>query len=248
MIVIRLLGGMSNQMFQRAYGLALEARGHQVGFDRSHLIERTHREYSLAEFGDQCIAAPTQKFIYEGSDLGFHESLLQPDEGSTIVGYFQTEKYFEGIDVRKAFTFRTPLSVYANILKSEIEASNSVFLHVRRKDYLESQQFHGMPQPDYYQRALEYFPGAKVYVFSDEPEWCKAHEGFKDFKVVEHNNKYEDMQLMAACKGSVIVNSSYSWWAAWLTDRPGKVVVAPKQWFATDTIKEEIVPERWIKL
>lgn len=253
MVVIKLLGGMANQMAQRAYGIALESRGYDVAFDKSVLIEGTHREYSLKEFSDLRFAAPTKNFVYEGTSLKFNPSLLNPPDGSTIIGYFQSERYLQGIEdkVRQTFTFRTPLSSYTTNLKRDIENSNSVFLHVRRKDYVQHQDFHGLPTVEYYRKGLKYIHerrpfDRKIFIFSDDRDWCRENLP-KDFTVVDGTNKYEDMQLMMSCKDAVIANSSYSWFGAWLTDRPGKIVVAPHPWFQAN-IQEEIVPDRWVKI
>ena len=56
-----------------------------------------------------------------------------------------------------------------------------------------------------------------------------------DFELVgEKNNTresfYENMRLMSACKHAIIANSSYSWWAAYLSDFDGKIVIAPTPW------------------
>lgn len=252
MIIIRLLGGCSNQMFQYSFGLALQARDYEVAFDRSALIENTHREYSLDAFNTNVkFAEPTGPIIYESSHR-YAESMLTPVDPSTIMGYFQTEKYVTGIEdeVREVFTLRKPLSIHATALKLEIEDSNSVFLHVRRQDYVGLQHFHGMPSMEYYKTAVQriqnLIPDIKVFVFSDDREYCRLN--FPEYTTVEGTNKYEDLMLMKCCKHAILANSSFSWWGCFLGDnQPDRICIAPKRWF-TANIDEEIARDRWIKL
>lgn len=250
MITIKLLGGMCNQMFQRAYGLALESRGYRVAFDRSALVEGTHREYSLDVFGNLSFGPSTGPIVDE-CGLQFKPGLLRPPDGSTMVGYWQSEKYFADISayVRSTFHFRHfPCVARHRRMLSE----SGIFVHMRRQDYVGMQHFHGMPSLDYYTSSVEYIrstTGARnVFVFSDDHQWCK--ENFpKDYVVIEDTNKYEDLNLMASCKHAVLANSSFSWWGAWLGDmQPGRVVVAPARWFADPTMYDvDIVPERWLR-
>jgi len=253
MIVIKFLGGMCNTLFQRAYGLALEARGYEVAFDKSALVPNTHREYSLDAFNTQVrFADPVEPIVYESSLL-HRESMLLPTDPSTIVGYFQTEKYFSNIadKVRENFQIVLPLSDHALGLKEEILGSNSVFMHIRRQDYVGLQHFHGMPSKAYYERALDRIQMASgrlnIFLFTDDPEYCKANF---DYGVVEHTTKYEDLFLMSCCKHSVIANSSFSWWGAWLNPDRERIVISPKQWFnpAANMDDSDICPPRWERL
>jgi hypothetical protein len=241
MIVVKLMGGLGNQCFQYVYGLALKERGYQVEYDKSSLIEGTHREYSLDYFGIEAKGMECSPRYYEGS-LAYNPIHLAPPDPSTVMGYFQSEKYFVHISekVRAAFKFQ-----------NFDENFNTIAIHVRRQDYVNLQHFHGMPGLNYYREGVAYIRrkvglNLPVRVFSDDRSWCQ--ENFpSDFTIMNGGNKYEDLKLMAACDYHVIANSSYSWWGAWLSR--DRITVAPKQWFS-DTIVDssDIVPERWIKL
>jgi hypothetical protein len=259
MIVIKLLGGLGNQLFQRAYGFALSSRGYHVAFDRSGLIEGTHREYSLEEYADLEFKEPLVKHVYEKS-LRFDSAMVWPADNTTLVGYWQSEKYFEDQADRLRSRFNSlwmakPVPFHKKEIAEEIYRSNSVFVHVRRQDYVGLQHFHGMPSMRYYEEAADrirnrvYDP--RFFVFSDDTDWCKANFP-SDFYVVEGTSKHDDLRFMASCKHAIVANSSFSWWGAWIGDNQlGRMVLAPKKWFTVDADKADdtdIVPERWTRL
>ena len=82
-------------------------------------------------------------------------------------------------------------------------------------------------------------------VFSDDPEWCKQQELFKDdrFMIAEGNSGYVDMCLMSLCSDHIIANSSFSWWGAWLAK--GGQVIAPSDWFPDGKEVDDLYCEGW---
>jgi hypothetical protein len=68
---------------------------------------------------------------------------------------------------------------------------------------------------------------------------------------IENNTgagSFNDMRLMGLCKHNIIANSSFSWWAAWLNENLGKIVVAPKKWFASGLDTPDLLPKSWVVL
>ena len=258
MIVIKFLGGLGNQLFQWAYGQALEARGYEVGYDKSALIPQTHREYSLAEYADLRFVTGDDDYVTYEYNLKFNVSNLYPADGNMMIGYWQTEKYFAEIanKIRSNFIFNwsiKPLTGVADAINKRIYFSKSVAIHVRRQDYLVLQDFHGMPGKDYYDRAIQHIQDRVQYpeffVFSDDREWCRLNFP-ADFHIVDGTNKYEDLRLMSSCKHSILANSSFGWWGSWIGDNQlGRIVIAPKKWFVTPSMDDtDVMPERWLRL
>ena len=63
----------------------------------------------------------------------------------------------------------------------------------------------------------------------------------------EKNHIY--FQLMRLCRHFIIANSSFSWWGAWLSDNPDKIVIAPKKWFRFSFHNtRDLIPEKWIRV
>jgi len=258
-MVVRLHGGLANQMFQYAFGESVGAtRQEEVLYNR-HGPERF-----------SALNVKTIKFSPEYgpvfNDVGhFDERTYSVPRGTSFVGYWQTEKYFNEATVRQELSFKdNPSDESRRVADSIAQADKrSAFLHVRRGDYIfdYNQRFHGMPTMRYYNEAVEriraHKENARLFVFSDDPEWCL--ENFpNDFMVVRHNKivnrdtpgrEHEDIWLMSLCHHGAIANSSFSWWGAWLGTQPDKLIFAPKRWFTnTQADSRDIVPERWTKL
>jgi hypothetical protein len=197
--------------------------------------------------------------------FAFDPSVYTRPKGCSFIGHWQTEKYFDVPLVRQDMTLRNPINDKSKMIADAIQnaGEKSAFLHIRRTDYMipTNVAYHGHPTLRYYNEVIErvraQHEGAKFFVFSDEPEWCRANFS-SDFTFVDHNKmgvdgkpgqEHEDIYLMSLCRHAAIANSSFSWWGAWLGDtQPDRMVFAPKHWFVVNLETKDIVPERWIKL
>lgn len=186
-------------------------------------------------------------------------------DGTCLEGYWQSERYFEdaAAQVRQEFSFSREPSGRNAELAQEIATRTAVSLHVRRGDYAThatTRAFHGLCPIDYYRRAATYVServrDPLFVLFSDDPEWTRAHLDPVDLGngviAVDHNGPQdgpEDLRLMSLCRHHVIANSTFSWWGAWLNANPEKIVVAPERWFAGgahDT--SDLLPSGWMRL
>ena len=91
------------------------------------------------------------------------------------------------------------------------------------------------------------------YRFSDKPEWVRENLGFSEpARLADQsgpNAGSEDLRLMSWCAHRIIANSTFSWWGAWLNPNPDKIVVAPKQWFADESLDtSDLLPTSGVKL
>lgn len=280
MIRTKLIGGLGNQMFQYAAARALAEKYHTdveldlTWFSQPFDAHTAAREYELNSFIldsriEKYSASLADKvrqrlrLIKTYSEPHFHydPKFQQLGNNTSLVGYFQTEKYFKGYrkQLLQDFVWQSaPTGKNMTLMAKIMQDENSVSLHVRRGDYVADKvtaSFHGSTKLDYYKAALKtlkkHVPRPTLYVFSDEPDWCKQNLKFSDPTIFVSHNTHgsEDMRLMKTCRHNIIANSSFSWWGAWLNQNPEKIVIAPQQWFAhQESNTKDIIPSSWQKI
>ena len=178
--------------------------------------------------------------------FNFDPALLDRRTPVYIEGYWQSYKYFEKFSnlVRSELTLGEPPQGKNVELAQNIARENSVSVHVRRGDYVSNpvaSSVHGFVGLAYYELALDCISreidSPHFFVFSDDLSWARENLKFPgEVTFVDHNPglaAYEDLRLMSLCKHHVIANSSFSWWAAWLSWMPGKKVFYPANWFSS---------------
>lgn len=172
-------------------------------------------------------------------NLLFKEAYIyaQMREGRIPDLYVQDEEYFKKYkeEIKQRFG-------------QDIGCENVVAIHVRRGDYVNNPFYVDLFEDGYYKRAMDFlaFPKEMYLVFSDDIEWCKNQELFNGCRFSEGKTEIEDLNLMASCTRHIIANSSFSWWAAYLSPHKG-IVIAPALWHP-DGVERTILPTNWIKI
>lgn len=251
---MKLYGGIGNQLFQWAYAKSMSLDNNlDYVFDDSHYEICYKHFYALDRIPaiqQECKLSRDRQADHIVNDPLQYQPLHNLPSNKTFYfdGYWQCERYFR----HHADLIRSLLKPQGEIkerLLSRYRDSlkNSVSLHVRRSDYLDSNGFHPVMGPEYYEKALEAVgPVDNILIFSDDIPWCKDTFKFDQRVFVEGNNNIEDLWLMSMCDHNIIANSSYSWWGSWLNDNPDKKVVAPSNWFGNFGNNQQIYLKDWI--
>jgi len=281
MIIVKLRGGLGNQMFQYATGRNLALRNNtKLKFDVTELENDNLRSYELNVFYISGSIASRYRlmlirkfnksifskmlgqnyFYIKQKTRNFDETILKKRGNIYLDGYWQSENYFKDIReiIVKDFTIKVEPKGENKSLLRKIENSNSVCIHVRRKDYIrnkKTKEFHGFCSLEYYNKAAKIIEkkvsNPKFFVFSDEPAWTKENLKLNKTTIyVDINNtkrSYEDLRLMSNCKHFIIANSSFGWWGAWLSNNAEKIICAPEKWFKS-VDEGDIVPKSWIRV
>ena len=185
MIIVRLRGGLGNQLFQYASGKALaEHHRTELLLDLYTYTKHPYRKFELSKFNiDAREATRAEVHHFTGSNpvirylnkrenyfrcpdvfvqphYHFYEDffLLPPD--IYLSGYWQSEKYFEAVSplLKTQFIPRSPLDDKNAGLQKKMRTENSVSVHVRRGDYAAAatySSFFGVLPASYYEKAID---------------------------------------------------------------------------------------------
>ena len=186
MVVVKLEGGLGNQMFQYAAGRRLASMLQtELKLDVSYFANQTLRVYALHHFHiqgsmasekeirpffqhtlvhttlEKIGARQTYSVLKEKPFPNFVPEFFSAKGHILLKGYWQSEKYFQDIApvLKQDFTLREAVDAEnADMLKTMADTM-SVAIHVRRGDYVsdrKTQEFHGSCPERYYQDAIQH--------------------------------------------------------------------------------------------
>lgn len=222
-------GRLGNQLFQIASTIGIAVKNNtDYGFPVW--------QYSKYFDGNFPIAYVRDFKTYKEKSPYYEEIRLDTQVNWNLEGYFQSWKYFDHCKDLILDTF--------SFSKSKI---NKIAIHVRRGDYLDLQHVHPVLKIDYYIAAMDHFKGEKFTIFSDDIQWCMKNLPRKNvsYSASFNQDPIEDFKQMASHKGVIMANSSYSWWAAYLSDTNN--IIAPSRYVVGED-KDDRIPPEWVKL
>lgn len=165
MIVVRIIGGLGNQMFQYAAGRALAAKFNvPLKLDLRWMARYRHREYLLDRFNlsaEKITLADRMKFtwfpfrrnppflfmktirrvnhlIYMEPSLTFNPTFFSLEPDCFLFGYFQSYRYFEGCEdlIRHDFSREMDPSIYEKAWVEKVAEPDSIAIQFRRGDFV----------------------------------------------------------------------------------------------------------------
>ena len=217
---------------------------------------------SLVKWRDKNRPLHEKHFVTDPGGLDPAIYSMKIERPTTFEGYWQTEKWFDEIadEIRAECTPEAPTDADNQRSAAAIAACTAVALHVRF--------FNDPTQTAQSKQVLEYYSDAvktirekvenpKFFIFSDQPE--KAREilalDSSESYVVDHNagdaKAHLDLWLMSKCQHFITANSTFSWWGAWLGEKPNSVVVTPVFTAADAFLAWGLpgtIPDRWIRI
>lgn len=284
MIIIKIQGGLGNQLFQYALGRTIEKKyKKEVKYDTSFfdiqqkftprvfLLDKFNTEIKIASdsevkkakgFLNYYIKKTLNKFLIKKYHIAYEPDYLESIGGKDskyLEGYWQSSRYVEPSipELKKEIVLENETQQFKKI-SEEISNSESVAMHIRRGDYLNTGGGLEVLDISYYEEAnnfiSEKIKDIKYYIFTDDVTWAKENLGFlgKDNVVYASDlglNDYEELVLMSQCKHLIIANSSFSWWGAVLNDNKDPIIICPQDWKnALLKNDENLCPKEWVRI
>lgn len=186
MVVVQIIGGLGNQLFQYAFKMAYDSvNNEKCLIDNTAYKDYLTFAYQLDLFHiENCVAGPAQiqqskhahwaikyKFpfrfikkcryrtVKEKIENIYEPELLHRSGDVYFSGYFQTPQYFEHIrdDILRTFKLKKRLNkANSDMLQKIKKSGNAVSVHIRRGDYLKFSDIYGCVTDKYYDNAMKY--------------------------------------------------------------------------------------------
>jgi hypothetical protein len=199
---------------------------------------------------------------YHSPAPGYDPQLEKLKPPVTVVGFFQTWRYFESLNEKGLIPeigMKNPSSWFIE-MNGQLSSQGKILgIHVRRGDYVGNAGI-GTLSVSYYEAAAEELRsrGANwdaIWIFSDDA--THVENEFKGFlggnenvvliKPPLNSHAFESLLLLSRSSFAVIANSTFSWWAATLGN-PDKAIACPSKWFAQMEDPLDLYPQKWIRV
>ena len=291
MKIVKIKGGLGNQMFQYSFAKLLERlSSEEVKIDMSSYDSVINDEVrkprllkynisleiaTLREINSKRIFLPKRNPLNAQDKVKImlerifnHNYYFESDRAyrnpqkilkySYFDGQWQSWRYFSDIEkeIKNEFHPNYKLNVNTLRLQEIMKNQESVFIGIRRGDYLTEQKHYGSFGQAYYNAAIHKINSITknpvFYIFSNDIPWVKQNLNFgKNIAIYREKediiDDFEELQLMSSCKHAIIGNSTFHWWGAWLNDNINKTIIAPQNWFF-DNKSIDIVPSTWLRM
>lgn len=261
-------GRLGNQLFQIAATIGL-AEAHGYSWDFFQTIDNCAAGRLFQLQGG--LNKHTPVLDYKEQNQVYYNVVLPKIQKSAVIslnGYFQDYRHFERSlrAISRYLQLPTELVQRVQGKVPEVDSQSSVALHVRRGDYLKLNALYNVLDANYYLRALSLIDERidTVIIVSDDISWCKKNIASKiPYKTVfsPFKDELSDFVLLHLSKRTVISNSSFSWWAAFLKyvrsdkqmDDMDIHVLAPALWYNSSgklahLNRDSFLPPKWIRV
>lgn len=241
----------NSKFFSKLFGFNLRGGIYSKKFENLVAIKGIIFSLSQIIFSIH-LRMPVRLVVNKG--VGYSE-LNAPKNNCLMIGYFQSYIWPSTPETQiylREMRLQNPSNEvfhYQNL--SRVEAP--LVVHVRLGDYKSESSF-GILSDKYYAEAITNLWASskynKIWLFSDEPKKAMnkiPQDLRKQVRVMPEiqNSASQTLEVMRFGHGYVIGNSTYSWWAAFLSYSVTPDIVAPDPWFIGMDSPHRLIPDNW---
>ena len=253
-VTVKLQGQFGNQLFQiaTAYAYALDRN---IALKIPDLVDEEQwnvRFNAERLFLGKIDSSPVIGEFTVWKEPQFYYSPIPNASKIKLIGHFQSERYFQHRRAEILALFAAPEGLNEKIVaKYPFLATDTLVVGIQVRDYrteFPGGYYHPTYGRSYYARAMNQFPKDAIFVVSSNHIGF-AHEcidGLRENVVFLEGTDYiEDFYTLVLCKSFIISNSTFGWWAAWLSQSPDKKWIVPRPWFTPpydDRMTRSLIP------
>lgn len=206
MVEVKYMGLFGNTLFEYCLGRII---AEELGYQLKAAPIKGFSSTSKAVDGLDYSHGPIEELVGQKIDL---RTVLQNQTPRKIFlrGYFQRYEYFQPYKeaIRKHW-------LIADLAPPPQHSAREIVLHVRRADYIQQ----GWATPfEFYEEVIEMARCDRAFILTDAPK-DPFFRRFKKYRpVIVHNSQMEDFAMLRSFKKMVISESTFSWWAAFLSE------------------------------
>ena len=187
-------------------------------------------------------------FLFENGYVNFHRKT----KNVLMDGYFQSPKYFDGIrkDILSDLSVSmSKISDYPGI--DILTKRNSICISIKVEHNVGS-SIYDVCNDGYWKSAINYIienvDNPVFFICSDNVEYVKKNLiDTTKYECVCQDASYtvnESLAVMSLCKHFIIGNTTFGWWAQYMSSNNDKIVVAPSKWMKID-MPIDIYQDNW---
>jgi len=252
-LMVRLHGGLGNQLFQAAVGyyLAKKYSFILVLVYSKNLKKNSHgEEFSRTVFKRFNVVITDDISYYDKytplnepnnnkTCFEYHgDEIISEYENHFLTGYFINKEYIEkaGPDYIKLLQ---NTEICDGLRTTYPQLETSYFIHIRRGDYV-GHKLYVIDYDTYFTKAIKHIVSinkdAHFFILSDDIAFCKTYRILNGINktFIENMDTLHSIYFMSMCKkGGICSNSTFSGWATKLNHSPDKTVIFPSKWINT---------------
>jgi hypothetical protein len=263
MIGVKFNGRLGNQIFQYAFYHYLRSNNKGIVFFTNPHHAYLSKYFVLDKFNRITLASKAYSMITRvlPKIFPFNEIYIQNIQTPRPIsakpwtiykGFFQTDWYLKNLngnlklEIKKEFVLK-----FENLYGVLFNKNKTIVVHIRRTDYLNYGKRDVSLPLAYFQHRLNCIKNIETYkiIFvSDDMPAVETYFGKKDNYVFSTNDEITDFQIIINADIAIISNSSFAWWAAYLSVKKNQVY-APKNWLGFRLGKEHpkmVMTEKFI--